>query len=68
MVSFLLFPLRQLHPPPVHTPTRAPSPYSTHHAPALIGGTALAMSDDFDDELLALAGGDDEVDVEEGEA
>ncbi|OAG12214.1 plus-3-domain-containing protein [Paraphaeosphaeria sporulosa] len=26
------------------------------------------MSDDFDDELLALAGGDEEIDIEEGEA
>jgi hypothetical protein len=48
---------------------RVSLPSDTTETPALLLQTTVIMSaDDIDDELFALAGGDEENDIEEGEA
>jgi len=55
-------------------PLRHPHPAHHHHAHVQAAATAvavftlIAMADELDDELFALAGGDEDVEVEEGEA
>jgi hypothetical protein len=50
-------------------PLRASHPPNTTELPAFPSSASFTMSaDDIDDELFALAGGDEDADIEEGEA
>lgn len=57
---------RRLARPP--RPLQSLNSHDSQHSSTVPILLTHTMSDDFDDELLALAGGDEEADIEEGEA